>query len=190
MLPGSRSRANPCCSGIPRVPVGILTPIESHLRPSRLPHFCPTRDATVGPADPPPHVGRSRRRAAGGSCCRPAHSAAALSGSVLRLPSGLIYAHPTTCGTRLPSEGSHKRGVASSNPPMPTSFPRSQACNDLLIVAGTCSRARRSRPVPLSSRGRSRHHGRRTTPHRAPRRVPQGAAWSRGWPPGRGGIRR
>ena len=50
MPSGSRSRANPCCSGIPRAPVGILTPTESHLRPSHLPHVCPTREAAIAPA--------------------------------------------------------------------------------------------------------------------------------------------
>ena len=52
MLPGCGSLAIPCWSGIPREPVGIFTPTESHLRPSRRPHFCPTRDVAVGSADP------------------------------------------------------------------------------------------------------------------------------------------
>ena len=43
MLPGSRSCGNPCYSEIPSRPVGILAATESHLRPSRLPHSCPTR---------------------------------------------------------------------------------------------------------------------------------------------------
>jgi hypothetical protein len=49
MLPGSRSCRNLSCSGIPSWPVGILTPTESHLRPSRLPHSCPTREVAVAP---------------------------------------------------------------------------------------------------------------------------------------------
>jgi hypothetical protein len=37
----------PLLLGIPSWPVGILTPTESHLRPSRLPHSCPTREVAV-----------------------------------------------------------------------------------------------------------------------------------------------
>jgi len=37
--------------------MGIITPVQSHLRPSGLPHFCPTRDRRHPPRpgrrDPP-----------------------------------------------------------------------------------------------------------------------------------------
>jgi hypothetical protein len=35
-------------AGIPGERIGIITPVERHLRPSRLPHFCPTRGALPG----------------------------------------------------------------------------------------------------------------------------------------------
>jgi hypothetical protein len=62
MLRGSKSFGNSYCSGIPSWPVGILMPSESHLRPSRLPHFCPTREAAV-----PGRLCPARPRAL---CCR------------------------------------------------------------------------------------------------------------------------
>jgi hypothetical protein len=70
MLPGSRSCRNLSCSGIPSWPVGILTPTESHLRPSRLPHSCSTREVAVAPCRRARHrmPARVSLSAAGGSC--------------------------------------------------------------------------------------------------------------------------
>ena len=93
MLPGSRSHANPCCSGIPRVPVGILTPTESYLRTSRSPHFCPTRDASVGL---PTRHRTPRVPAVGHRADRVVapHAVPPMGGSGLKPPTGLICAHP------------------------------------------------------------------------------------------------